>query len=114
MAHSIQDYLRKINSRLSLFDCVAIASAALLVAVIAIYLHVEKAGSRLPVVYQGVSQEVLGAAADSRPFGSKKGTTYTYAWCSGAALIKDANKIYFRDADEAEAAGRTFSKLCNK
>jgi hypothetical protein len=113
MAHSIQDYLRKINSRLSFFDCTAIAGTALVLAVLAFYIHGKRADARLPVIYR-TNREVLGATSDSRPFGSRKGTTYTYSWCSGSGQIKEANKVYFRDADAAEASGRTFSKLCNK
>ncbi|MBI2024052.1 hypothetical protein HYT00_01550 [Candidatus Giovannonibacteria bacterium] len=37
--------------------------------------------------------------------GSKNGTSYHYSWCSGAARIKEENKIYFSSRDDAEKAG---------
>jgi hypothetical protein len=113
MAHSIQDYLRKINSSLSYADCLAVAVTALFTGALAIYFIYEGEEAKLPVVYRSAGT-VLGDSADSRPFGSRKGTTYTYSWCSGSGQIKEANKVYFKDADAAEASGRTFSKLCNK
>ena len=37
--------------------------------------------------------------------GSKNGTTYHLPWCSGAARILEANKVWFTTKGEAEAKG---------
>lgn len=36
---------------------------------------------------------------------SKTGKSYHLPWCSGAKLIKDANKVWFSTKEEAEAKG---------
>lgn len=75
-----------------------------------------------PVIYkQNVQNRVMAGKVDSsinkvdsRPFGSIHGKTYTYSWCSGSGNIKLANKVYFMSSDDAEAKGRTLSKLCRR
>ncbi|MEK7576035.1 MAG: hypothetical protein AAB491_03070, partial [Patescibacteria group bacterium] len=37
--------------------------------------------------------------------GSKNGTKYHFPWCSGAQRIKEENKIWFSNKEEAEKAG---------
>lgn len=37
--------------------------------------------------------------------GSKNGTTYHFPWCSGAARIKEENKVWFATKEAAEMAG---------
>ncbi len=44
--------------------------------------------------------------------GSKNGTKYHYAWCSGAQRIAEANKIYFTSKADAEARGYTPASNC--
>lgn len=44
--------------------------------------------------------------------GSKNGTKYHYPWCSGAARIKEENKIWFATAEEARRAGYTPAANC--
>lgn len=43
---------------------------------------------------------------------SKNGTKYHYPWCSGAATIKEENKIWFSSKEEAENAGYTPAANC--
>ncbi len=44
--------------------------------------------------------------------GSIKGTKYHYLYCPGAKQISAANKITFKDAHAAEAAGYTLALNC--
>jgi hypothetical protein len=117
MWHSIQENLKIINSRLSVFDCISLGATALLFCGFVLFLDIQKEAIRKPVLYipsNGQNQAVLAAPRDSRPFGSKSGTTYTFFWCQGSAQIKESNKIYFASEDAAKAQGRTLSKLCQK
>ena len=43
---------------------------------------------------------------------SKNGTKYHYPWCSGAANIKEENKIWFSTKEEAQKAGYTPASNC--
>lgn len=36
---------------------------------------------------------------------SRSGSAYHYPWCSGAATMKEANKVWFKDEAAARAAG---------
>lgn len=115
MWHSIQENLKLINSKLSLFDCLSAGTTALFVLAFSFYLHARLLGQKKPVLYQQSgtrSTQIL--ENDSHPFGSKSGRTYTFSWCSGSAQIKPANKIYFKDEAQAQSSGRTLSKLCQK
>ncbi len=44
--------------------------------------------------------------------GSKNGTKYHYAWCSGAQRISEVNKIYFASKADAESRGYTPATNC--
>jgi len=44
--------------------------------------------------------------------GSKNGTKYHYPWCSGAARIKEENKVWFQTVDEAKRAGYSPAANC--
>jgi hypothetical protein len=53
------------------------------------------------------------AAVVSGPYvASKSGTKYHLVTCSGAKNIKEANKLFFATAQEAEAAGYTKAANC--
>ena len=56
------------------------------------------------------------AAVDNRVVVSKASTTrkYHHVWCASASKIKEANKLWFNSAQEAEAAGYTLAGNCNK
>lgn len=53
-----------------------------------------------------------GTASPGPIVASKTGTKYYLATCSGAKNIKDANKVYFANAAEAQAAGYTAVANC--
>jgi hypothetical protein len=122
MGLSIQDYLKKINSWLTFTDIVSIFMILLASSVFLGYILHKEQKSKTEVIYkesvteekyqssQGVGQEIDAG----KPFGSRKGKTYTFSWCSGSGNIKPANKIYFASPSDAEAKGRTLSKLCKK
>ncbi len=118
MGLSIQDYLKKINSWLRFSDIVSIFVLFLGISIFTGYIWRAEKGKRVPVIYQEGSVSNEDSQAESpdsgRPFGSRKGKTYTFSWCSGSGNIKQANKIYFASSHAAEAAGRTLSKLCKK
>ena len=113
MWRSIPEILKRINSRLSAYDVISLAVMAIVLGSVALVIRIERQNEVLPVIYRQNGQ-VLGIQADSRPFASKSGKTYTYSWCSGSTQIKPANKIYFANEGEAIASGRTLSKLCTK
>lgn len=122
MGLSIQDYLKKINSWLSFIDIMSIFVTFLGLLLFTLFVFDDSSKKTKTVVYNeskgyialvGGSKSV-GIKQDSRPFGSIHGKTYTYAWCGGSGNIKPANKIYFNSFAEAEAKGRTLSKLCRR
>ena len=45
-------------------------------------------------------------------FGSKSGTKYYYQWCSGAARVKDTNRVWFPSIAAAKSAGLTPAANC--
>ena len=122
MGLSIQDYLKKINSWLTRVDIGSIFVIFLSSSVFLGYIWYKEQRNQTEVVYrEGFIQESVmsnggvGQHVDSeKPFGSKKGKTYTFSWCSGSSNIKPENKIYFASLVDAEAKGRTLSKLCRK
>ena len=79
------------------------------------------------VVYNAISAAISNTSAGSNVvnstnvpattgkgivFSSKSGTKYYYPWCSGAARIKDANRVWFNTIDEAKSAGLTPAANC--
>ncbi|PIP86819.1 hypothetical protein COV42_02680 [Candidatus Campbellbacteria bacterium CG11_big_fil_rev_8_21_14_0_20_44_21] len=64
-----------------------------------------------------VSQENNGVGKTLLPVGgnyvaSKNGSKYHLPWCSGAERIKEENKIWFENKEEAEKAGYTPAGNC--
>ena len=116
MGLSIQDYLKKINSRISLLDCLSLLVTMFFLLGFSLYLYQQKVSHRIPVSYGVASDGFSGEESwyDPRPFGSNKGKTYTFMWCQGASMILDKNKIYFENESAAIVRGRTLSKLCQK
>lgn len=45
-------------------------------------------------------------------FASKNGTKYYYVWCSGSSRIKEENKVWFKDKEEAIARGYERAQNC--
>ncbi len=119
MGFSIQDYLKKINSWLSFTDIASLCMTLTVLILFLWYLSEAAAKNRVPVVYQVGNAQLTqreGVFGDSETmaFGSKNGKTYTYSWCGGSGNIKPTNKIFFTSPTDAEAKGRTLSKLCKK
>ena len=56
------------------------------------------------------------APVDNRVVISKASTTkkYHHVWCASASKIKEANKLWFNSAQEAESAGYTLAGNCTK
>ena len=80
---------------------------------------------KLPVSFEKVQpshypHELTGAVSasldDSSRSGSivvsKNGTKYHFPWCSGAKQIKEENKIWFNNEQEAREAGYTPAANC--
>lgn len=85
-----------------------------------------KSAENKPIVMQGAAATAL-AVSSSTPkelanglpsegpaayVGSKNGTKYHALWCPGAGQIKEENKVYFANKQEAEAAGYTPAANC--
>lgn len=88
-----------------------VVTAAFLV-LLSVYLSQLFTLRQKPVMYVEGTVEERGSLGDSRPFGSRNGSTYTYSWCQGNDRIKPENKIYFTTVEEAISSGRMLSKLC--
>lgn len=114
MGNSIQDYLKKINSRLSLFDTISLCFTAIFLIMCALYFAWLFKDKQKPVLYRTGYAAGRPITFESRPFGSKSGATYTYSWCQGSDKIKPENKTYYESAEEAEQSGRRLSRLCEK
>jgi hypothetical protein len=115
MMRSIQDYAEKINSRLTWLDLISLFLTTVILLGFTVFLYLKQNNTTLPITYTvSTAGEVAGLAADTRPFASINGKTYTFAWCGGSGNIAAKNKIYFADEAQAIASGRTFSKLCQK
>lgn len=117
IVHSIQEYLKKINSVISIVDCISILISTLSILSFLLFLYIKNESSSVPTTY--TSSEVNGGQSsnenyESRPFASKNGKTYTFSWCQGSSVIAVKNKIYFDDESSAQNSGRTLSKLCQK
>ncbi len=117
MRNSIQDYVKLINSRLSWLDILSLLITVLFLLGLTVFLYEKKKQTNIPVLYltsTSTTEAVLGAEADSRPFASINGKTYTFSWCNGSSVISPKNKIYFNDESAAQNSGRALSKLCQK
>jgi len=73
--------------------------------------------SRTPITIENTTKTDFVATksvfdANKTIVASKNGTKYHYVWCSGAATIKEENKIYFSTIEEARQAGYTPAANC--
>lgn len=122
MLHSIQEYLKIINSRLDKWSYISLLATTILLTVFAFYLNYQEKAENMEVYYitDSTKTETYSKTTnqtiqtDPRPFASKNGKTYTFSWCGGAERIKTANKVYFNNEEQARATGRSLSKLCSK
>ena len=77
-------------------DIVSIFVIFLVSSVFLGYLWHKEQGSQTEVVYREdfIEEPVMGGGGvrqgvdSGKPFGSKKGKTYTFSWCSGSGNIK--------------------------
>lgn len=116
MGSSIQDYAKKINSRLTLLDCLSLFVTTLFIALFALFLFKQQESKSIPVSYLQYSgkEPTDSPEEDSRPFGSINGKTYTFSWCQNSSRTLVKNRVYFATELAAEQKGRTLSKLCQK
>jgi hypothetical protein len=115
MGFSIQDYLKKINSNLTMIDCVSLFFTTLTLVLFYSFIHNRHALSHLPVSYIRQDMDIKTVKkTEARPFASIKGTTYTFSWCQGSSRISANNKVFFTNEGEAKRSGRSLSKLCQK
>lgn len=112
MGNSIQDYLKKINSSITIPDVLSLFATLVILSGTLLYAKVT-APDPLPVryIYGELNTSETG---ENLPFGSKSGKTYTYSWCGGSSSILPKNKVYFTSEQDAIAKGRILSKLCGK
>ena len=115
MGLSIQDYAKKINSRISGTGIISLLITALFLALLLTFLAIHtKSDTRVVYIEAPYSTTTPDVSTTGKPFASSKGKTYTFDWCSGSSVISAKNKIYFASEDEAKSTGRTISKLCKK
>ena len=115
MGSSIQDYAKKINSRLTTLDCVSLLVTMVFLLAFLGFLTFERKQADIPVSYRvATSAESIPPSSASLPFSSKNGKTYTFLWCQGAQMILVKNRIYYATKEEAEQSGKVLSKLCQK
>ena len=113
MGHSIQEYLKKINSKLTTYDCLSVSITLLFLIMFAVYIFIWEKETNIPVSYiVDSSDNMLKNKEEDRPFASTNGKTYTFSWCRGESRISDKNKIFFSSENEAKNSGRTLSRLC--
>ncbi len=116
MKSSIQEYCKKINRELTFVSILSLFLTVVTLFALTGYLYFLQGKNRSAVMYKetDVAMREVASLDGSRPFGSNKGTTYTFSWCQGANRILDKNKVYFSSEEEAKISGRRLSKLCQK
>lgn len=65
----------------------------------------EKNNNKISLIQNKNTEEVEVIA-------SKKGSVYHFPWCSGTITIKEENKIYFKNKEEAIFSGLRLAKNC--
>lgn len=116
MGSSIQDYAKKINSKITLFDCVSLLVTTIFLLFFVLFLYYRQKALRIPVTYTVGESETKSSVrySNSSPFASISGKTYTFEWCMGSARVSAKNRIYFVNEEGAIKSGRRLSKLCTK
>jgi hypothetical protein len=122
MGPSIQDYCKKINSGLTFTSIFSVFLVVVFLAGLIMYIYHQESSLKKPILYtEAIDVKASESISDSfaqgnnsRPFGSSKGKTYTFAWCQGSDRILEKNKVYFTSENQAVASGRTLSKLCKR
>jgi hypothetical protein len=94
--HSIQEYCKKINSRISVIDIISLLITTVGLLIFLLYLDFSQKSRIKEVIYQEGESEIVSAKDVARlPFGSVSGKTYTFSWCSGSSRISEKNRIVF-------------------
>ena len=121
MWSSIQDYCKKINREITFTTIFSLFLTAVFLVGLTIYIRQKESSIQVSIVYTEASNSknsteslTLAPQDTSKPFGSKKGKTYTFTWCQGGNKILEKNKLYFSSEESAKTSGRTLSKLCKK
>ncbi len=109
--HSIQDIVKNINRRLTFYDILALIVLTILLVILTFAIKIE-AEPTVVSYEEGAVESFSPDSAPSAIFASVSGKTYTYSWCQGASRIKEQNKIFFKNEEEAKRTGRILSKLC--
>ncbi len=117
---SIQDFLRKINSRIltaaSPFSLVVVTLFCLSFLLFILILAYAVRGERHVFVYQENSVKVSPGQSDQAGkgsyFASKSGKVYYSAFCKAGKRVKESSRIYFESEVSAKDSGRRLSKLC--
>lgn len=115
--YSIQEKLKNINRTLNSLDIYSISIFFLIFSVFTGYFIIKNKENNKGILYieRGNKQSIEASEKiTSLPFASKSGMTYTYSWCPNSSQIKEGNRIYFSNENEAKLSGRTLSRLCSK
>lgn len=79
-------------------------------------LKIEYNGQETSVLPESIQNPSISEKIDNNGqgsyFASKRGKKYYSIGCSAGKSIKQENKIYFKDTNEAEQAGYTLSSSC--
>lgn len=109
----IQERLKKINSQISAEILASFSVTLIILIIFSVYIYKNEKG--LPISYTEQATNTNNHTNNtSKIFASKNGKTYTFSWCQGSNKIKEENKIYFKNEQEALNSGRVLSKLCIK
>lgn len=65
-----------------------------------------------PITIENMQANVIKTEEKGGVVGSKNGTKYHFPWCPGALRIKEENKVWFSNKEEAEKAGYTPASNC--
>ena len=117
---SIQDFLRKINSRIltviSPFSLIVVTLFCLSFLLFILILAYTVRGDRHVFIYQenrtASSTRAGPVAGKGLYFASKSGKVYYSAFCKAGKRVKESSRIYFENEVAAKNSGRTLSKLC--
>jgi hypothetical protein len=117
---SIQDFLRKINSRILFYihpaEALFFSALALFFLIFIITLSFITKEDRHVFIYTEGKEEEASAqgkgSASFGYFGAKSGKVYYTSFCKAGSRVKEVNRVYFAKKEEAIGSGRTLSKLC--
>lgn len=65
-----------------------------------------------PFILKENAKNTLENKGKTTIFASKNGSKYYYVWCKSGNRVKEENKIYFKDEEEAKKRGFDAAKNC--